>query len=742
MIKARNLNKYFFKNKKNEIHVINNVSLDLPEKGLIALFGPSGGGKTTLLNVIAGLDRAKGELSYNDVDYSNYKMRKWDKMRTHDIGYIFQNYLLVEELSVYENIRMTLEMVGIKDKEQIDKRISYVLKSVGLEKYERRIAGQLSGGQQQRVAIARALAKNPKVIIADEPTGNLDSKNTVEIMNIIKKISEDKLVLLVTHAPNIANSYADRILKIEDGRITEDTSNDKTKAKAFIHTSDIYLEDFDKKTLNDENTNITLYGDFSKSNIKLVNKDGTIYLDLGSDEKVVIINSKSETKLIECRETDLIEKQDDVSQFEYDKYANKPTTKTKVSFITIKRAIKLAFNKLINASRRRKLLLVGFFFAGIMIALMSSLLLIGLDPRNNQLNYPKEQLQVSLNEHQSFLDVKKEIKNDEAIVFNNLSNKITYTGVVFNQASIYSGGGPSTNVRFIPAHIKKAEIIYGRDIQDKKGVKEITLDMGTARSFLNSAREYLSTVGYKEKDLVGMTVKLNNELYKIVGITNYNHGLTRVNYDNLIVIMLRQRTGLGLEDKTDDEIIEMFNNNDEALCLDYMYENIVVYSKTSKETKNHLESKGITVVNDYERDYEKFMRGRKSGLSGIITIILVISGLIWFSLYFIIRSNLFSRINEIKVYRALGVRRIEIVKIYLVEVIVLTTVTSLIGFIFMMYLIIKNNFLGSFNMVTYSPIQIILALLFMYVFNIIFGTLPVGVLLRKTPAAIIASAEV
>ena len=169
MIKARNLNKYFFKNKKNEIHVINNVSLDLPEKGLIALFGPSGGGKTTLLNVIAGLDKSKGELSYNGVDYSNYKMHKWDLMRTHDIGYIFQNYLLVEELSVYDNIRMTLEMVGIKDKEQIDKRIAYVLKSVGLEKFERRRAGQLSGGQQQRIAIARALAKNPKVIIADEP---------------------------------------------------------------------------------------------------------------------------------------------------------------------------------------------------------------------------------------------------------------------------------------------------------------------------------------------------------------------------------------------------------------------------------------------------------------------------------------------------------------------------------------------------------------------------------------------
>ena len=215
MIKVSNLNKYFFRHKKNEIHVINNVSLDLPEKGLIALFGPSGGGKTTLLNVIGGLDKAKGSIMYNDQNYSNYNMSKWDQMRTHDIGYIFQNYLLVGELSVYENIKMTLEMIGIKDKELIDNRIDYLLESVGLKNYKRRRASQLSGGQQQRIAIARALAKNPKVIIADEPTGNLDSRNTVEIMNIIKKISEDKLVLLVTHEANIANTYADRIIKIE-----------------------------------------------------------------------------------------------------------------------------------------------------------------------------------------------------------------------------------------------------------------------------------------------------------------------------------------------------------------------------------------------------------------------------------------------------------------------------------------------------------------------------------------------
>lgn len=740
MIKARNLNKYFFKNKKNEIHVINNVSLDLPEKGLIALFGPSGGGKTTLLNVIAGLDKSKGELSYNGVDYSNYKMHKWDLMRTHDIGYIFQNYLLVEELSVYDNIRMTLEMVGIKDKEQIDKRIAYVLKSVGLEKFERRRAGQLSGGQQQRIAIARALAKNPKVIIADEPTGNLDSKNTVEIMNIIKKISKDKLVLLVTHAPNIANSYADRILKVEDGKITEDVINDKTKAKAFIHTSDIYLEDLNKKTINDENTKITLYGDFSESNIRLVNKDGTIYLDLGSDNKVVIIDSKSETKLIECRETDLIEKTEEESLFEYDKYIEKPTTKTRVNFITVKRAFKLAFNMLINASRKMKLLLIGFLFAGVLIALMSSLLVLTFDDRNNQIYYPKEQLMVSLEGSNSFLTVKNKLKDDEAIIFGS-DDRIAYDGVVFNQATYYGDLGPNAGIRFIPAHINKATIIYGRDIEDKKGVKEITIDKMKAREFLFSARSYLSTIGYKEADLVGMTVKLNDESYKIVGITNYNHNLTRINYDNFKILMLRKYPSLG--DKTDDELIEMFNNNDAVLGFDMIKNiSISVFTKTPKETKKSFEEMNIKVLNDYEQEHRILIREKNKSVGSIVATILVISALIWLSLYFIIRSNLFSRIDEIKVYRALGVKRFEIVKIYLVEVIVLTTATSLIGFLITMYIIIKNDFLGNINMVMYSPIQIALAILFMYTFNIIFGTLPVGVLLRKTPAAIIASAEV
>ena len=395
---------------------------------------------------------------------------------------------------------------------------------------------------------------------------------------------------------------------------------------------------------------------------------------------------------------------------------------------------------LINASRKMKLLLIGFLFAGVLIALMSSLLVLTFDDRNNQIYYPKEQLMVSLEGSNSFLTVKNKLKDDEAIIFGS-DDRIAYDGVVFNQATYYGDLGPNAGIRFIPAHINKATIIYGRDIEDKKGVKEITIDKMKAREFLFSARSYLSTIGYKEADLVGMTVKLNDESYKIVGITNYNHNLTRINYDNFKILMLRKYPSLG--DKTDDELIEMFNNNDAVLGFDMIKNiSISVFTKTPKETKKSFEEMNIKVLNDYEQEHRILIREKNKSVGSIVATILVISALIWLSLYFIIRSNLFSRIDEIKVYRALGVKRFEIVKIYLVEVIVLTTATSLIGFLITMYIIIKNDFLGNINMVMYSPIQIALAILFMYTFNIIFGTLPVGVLLRKTPAAIIASAEV
>ena len=186
MIKAINLNKYFNKNKANQIHVINNTTLNFPQQGLIAITGPSGCGKTTLLNVLSGLDSAQGIINFDNKLMEGYKSREWDKIRAHKIGFVFQNYYLLEDRTVYDNIKLTLNMVGIVDSEEVDYRIGYCLEAVGLFRFRKRLASDLSFGQKQRVAIARAIAKNPDVIIADEPTGNLDLKNSVEIMKIIK----------------------------------------------------------------------------------------------------------------------------------------------------------------------------------------------------------------------------------------------------------------------------------------------------------------------------------------------------------------------------------------------------------------------------------------------------------------------------------------------------------------------------------------------------------------------------
>ena len=167
MIKVNNLNKYYNKGKRNEIHVIKDTTLEFPNKGLFTLFGPSGCGKTTLLNVIGGLDKASGEILIDDNKVN------FEKYRRDNIGYIFQSYNLINDLTVYDNLKVALSVNNIEDPKEVDKRIEHALKAVGLYKYRKKLASELSGGQQQRVSIARALTKKCKVIIADEPTGTL-----------------------------------------------------------------------------------------------------------------------------------------------------------------------------------------------------------------------------------------------------------------------------------------------------------------------------------------------------------------------------------------------------------------------------------------------------------------------------------------------------------------------------------------------------------------------------------------
>ena len=202
---------------------LDNVSLNLRDNEFVAILGPSGSGKTTLLNIIGGLDRYdKGDLVINEISTKKYKDRDWDSYRNHTIGFVFQNYNLIPHQTILSNVELALTISGVSKKDR-KKRAIDALKQVGLEKQIHKKPNQLSGGQMQRVAIARALVNNPDIVLADEPTGALDSETSIQVMELLKEVAKDRLVVMVTHNPELAEEYATRIVNLKDGKIISDS---------------------------------------------------------------------------------------------------------------------------------------------------------------------------------------------------------------------------------------------------------------------------------------------------------------------------------------------------------------------------------------------------------------------------------------------------------------------------------------------------------------------------------------
>ena len=217
---------------------LDKVSLNLRDNEFVAILGPSGSGKTTLLNIIGGLDRYdSGDLIINGISTKKYKDRDWDSYRNHTIGFVFQSYNLIPHQSILANVELALTISGISRSER-RKRAKQALEEVGLGNQLHKRPNQISGGQMQRVAIARALVNNPDILLADEPTGALDTETSVQVMELLKEVAKDRLVVMVTHNPELAEEYATRIVKLRDGKITDDSDPyavDERKLKAPEH---------------------------------------------------------------------------------------------------------------------------------------------------------------------------------------------------------------------------------------------------------------------------------------------------------------------------------------------------------------------------------------------------------------------------------------------------------------------------------------------------------------------------
>ena len=222
MLQIKNISKQY---KTGDLvqNALNDVSLNFRDNEFVSILGPSGSGKTTLLNIIGGLDRYdSGDLIINDVSTKNYKDRDWDSYRNHTIGFVFQSYNLIPHQTVLANVELALTIGGISKKERKQRALE-ALDQVGLREQAHKRPNQMSGGQMQRVAIARALVNNPDILLADEPTGALDSETSVQVMQLLKKVAKDRLVIMVTHNPELAEEYSTRIVKLKDGKIMSDT---------------------------------------------------------------------------------------------------------------------------------------------------------------------------------------------------------------------------------------------------------------------------------------------------------------------------------------------------------------------------------------------------------------------------------------------------------------------------------------------------------------------------------------
>lgn len=814
MIRIESLNKYYNKGRKNQIHVINNTNLSLPDKGLIALLGPSGCGKTTLLNAIGGLDKVNtGKIYINDKKITSKLSHKVDKIRALNIGYIFQDYKLLDDMSVYDSVAMVLKMIGIKDKSEIDTRVKYILERVGMYRYRHRPCGMLSGGERQRVGIARALVKNPDIILADEPTGNLDSKNTIDVMNIIKSISQDKLVILVTHEVDLAKFYATRILEITDGTILKDYKNKQDGKIDYKIDNTIYLKDFHNHyNNNDNNINIDYYTDEpDKLNLTIILKNGNIYIKNNDNERIEVVDSSSSIEIVNDHYKQLDKSIYEKYSFDFEKIINKNLKLKYSSIFNMKTIIKHGFKKVFGYSLVKKLLLIGFFLSAIFVTYSVSnifgLLTISdsefIKTNKNYLKIERNKIKVDdyLNyenlEGINYLlpgDSKVGMKVSNKEYYQTKESNIVMTGSLSSLDMITSdnlilGRMPENNQeividKMVYKNIEGIEMLGYYDLERMLNVKVTT------------NKEYLivGIVDLGSPSIYANKDELLNIIINSIQSNNYNDGMfgryttdiaisessnTLYDYssykDKITITKGREPNGdyeVIINEKLQDTYklnkeIDLFNINNHKLVVVGYYKSadninsyfvnsstkkyeliekskgIIIYPQDKQNTINKFKELGVKVIDVYESDKNDYKRSIKDSVNSSLIVASIMLGISLIEIILMVRSSFLSRIKEVGIYRAIGVKKTDIYKMFTSESIAITSLASLPGVLFTsycMHILSGISYIGkNYAMNIYI---MLLCIILMYLFNIIIGLIPVFNTIRKTPATILSSNNV
>ena len=807
MIKVNNLNKYYNKGRKNEQHVLNNINLEFENTGLVCILGESGSGKTTLLNTIGGLDDfADGTLQINDTILKSYKQKLIEPVRNNHFGYIFQNYYLLKDYSVNYNVKIALNRYNLSEKEK-DKRTKYILDMLGIGKYKNKPVSKLSGGQQQRVSIARALVKAPDIILADEPTGNLDEENTLRTMAILKKISKECLVLLVTHEKRIARFFGDRIIEIRDGKIIRDEKN-TTSSYERSDDSNIYLKEFELDSIEDSYSKFNIYHKNNEApptiNMNMVWKDGKLYIQNIMEYDIIFEGEENGVQILDTERPGL--EMDEVENLQYD-----------LTRLPSKGNAKLPFHEVWHIAMSN-IHLIGKKQVFITIILITAAIMLSITTAKftNMVSINKEKI-VSTDSHY----VKADFNNIS--VFNHkdqlqvlefawkyLDNNI-YGSTFFSPDSrLYIMGDgfkqiealrqPINNICYVSSeHLKETSLIYGtmpkkrnEAVIDLQVIKNLMASKGIVSSNYKTPADFigatLKTSKYSLKLIVtgisdnhepslycsqNILLEFPQKSYKIASLNelkaedseNYsnikladNEILIREGLFNSLKLNKNSEYTFGDDTKHIYNIAGTFSDGigtDYVLsdrgCLNirdimiYEYKTCMIYTDNSRSAIEGLKgikdaSMGVFKINltiPNKEEIKAYQKANKvdNKASSLITIVVVTISII--IVYFTIKSNAISRIEELTVYNLLGISKKSILKSYIIEITLLTSYTSLPAVIVTSGVI---KFIGSipslgFNML--FPLWSVLILLAsIYIVHTIISIMPVYRILSKPPATL------
>ncbi len=810
MIKLNGVEKYFNRKKSNEIRAIDHTGIELGDSGLVVFLGNSGCGKTTLLNAIGGLDKVdKGDIFIDGERMTRRSESKRDELRNTSIGYIFQNYNLLEDSTVFDNVAIVLKMIGIKDKDDISKRVMSVLSRLGIDKYRNRPVKALSGGERQRVGIARAIVKDPKIIIADEPTGNLDSRNTIEIMNIIKAISRKRLVILVTHERDIAEFYADRMVEIVDGRVVSDRENHTDEDLDYRLENRIYLKDMPvmEELTSPDGLKITYYSDrdIQPESIRVVIKDNNIYVK--TDEA---LNYGSESMDIVDGHYKKLSR-DIYEDYDFNCEGAEDFVPKYTSVYTLGSSLCTGFSKIRSYSVIKRILLIGFVLAS-MFTIYAVSNIAGITSIADE-----KFLAVNRN----YLTIKTGSLTEEQLSRYEDMEGIYYalpgdsTATFFMSLGDYfqsSGMGVTIGGSMAAVEtIEEASIIEGRMAESSS---ELVLDTEIADILV--ARVYSDAIhigvdSYGE--LVGRTFEIiGYREYTITGVASTGSPCIYAMKDELMDIIVNQMTdeewygeisdtGLGMEVKAyslieDNEEIQIVSGqapvsdyhalvpeelsntypigsgidveiNGEKLIVSgfysdarmggYLYvsdhtklisrlsemSDITLYPEDKEAAYTEISASNVRVIDNYEESREEYVDSVYKQIvmtllgAGVILIISLIE------IYFMMRASFLSRVKEVGVLRAIGLKKKDVYTMFAGEIIIVTALTAILPMAVMAYIInglCKVSYIA--DQFVMNPGIFLISLGIVFVFNMTAGLLPVFSTLRKPPAAILARNDV